>query len=546
MTDSRPAPRQAVLVLLLFVALAALHTWPLAAGLGSLSRHDIADAALNEWAIAWVAHQLPRDPLHLFDANIFYPEPNTLAFSEHLFVQGVMAAPLIWLGVPTLVVHNVLILAGFALTGWTMALVLRRLTGSWACGILAGMLLAFNSHNLSRIAHLQAVHVEFLPLAMYALDRLLRFPKVANAARLAAMYALQGLTSNYLLVFMTFGLAGAGLSRANEWVGPRRWRTFGLVCLSGAFAVLMLAPFLIPYLQAQRDQGLTRSLSETSRYAAAWQDYFSAVGNVHFRTWSAQLWRGEGVPLFPGVVALLLTAVTLVSGFAVRDRVARTWLALGAAGLLLSFGTSLPGYEFLYHAVPMLQGIRASVRFGFLVLAAVAALAAFGLMLLRIRLADWPTVRTAVTAAALTLVTAEVLRIPVGYREPNVVPTGYSVLKDEAGAVLLELPLPERADFHANAPYMLNSTVHWRPIVNGYSGFVPRSYQVHVDNVRGFPDPHSLAYLRRIGVTHVAVHESGFQNPGGQERLKAIAANTQLQPAIKTPALTIYRLQAVR
>jgi hypothetical protein len=45
-----------------------------------------------------VAHQLPRDPVHLFDANIFYPAKHTLAFSEHLFTLAMMGAPLAWGG----------------------------------------------------------------------------------------------------------------------------------------------------------------------------------------------------------------------------------------------------------------------------------------------------------------------------------------------------------------------------------------------------------------------------------------------------------------
>src|SRR5690349_10167566 len=57
-----------------FTLLAVLHTWPLATAPGRLSRNDNADTILNEWTMAWVAHQLPRHPLHLFDANIFYPE----------------------------------------------------------------------------------------------------------------------------------------------------------------------------------------------------------------------------------------------------------------------------------------------------------------------------------------------------------------------------------------------------------------------------------------------------------------------------------------
>ncbi len=541
----RASMRSSLAVLALFIGLSALHTWPLASGLGTLSRHDNADAILNEWTVAWVAHQLPRNPRHLFDANIFYPEPNTLAFSEHLVLQGVMGAPLFWAGVPSLVVHNLLILAGFSLTGLTMTLVLRRRTGSWSCGILAGMLLAFNAHSLSRIAHLQAVHVEFLPLAIMALDRLLTRPNVFNALKLSLAYALQSLTSNYFLVFMTFGLAGAGLMRWKDWIGRGRVRTFGLVCLSAAVAIALLAPFLIHYLQAQQDQGLTRSLEEVAKYSASWQDYLSATGNIHYRTWSAPFWRGLGAPLFPGVTALLLAGLACATGFAWRHRAARTWLAVGVVGLVLSFGAALPGYSYLYHAVPLLQGIRASVRFGYLVLAAVAALAAFGLALVRLKFEGRPGVRRLVTGAALVLVTIEALRIPVGYSPPHTTPGAYQVLALEPKAVLVELPLYEPRAFYQNAPYMLHATVHWRPILNGYSGFLPASYVEHYERLRDFPGEASLSYLRQIGVTHVAVHANAFAHQAGQERLQAIATAPGLRPAITGPNLTIYKVRPI-
>lgn len=56
-------------ILALFAALAVVHTWPLATDPGRLSRNDNADAMLNEWTVAWVAHQLARDPIHLFDGG---------------------------------------------------------------------------------------------------------------------------------------------------------------------------------------------------------------------------------------------------------------------------------------------------------------------------------------------------------------------------------------------------------------------------------------------------------------------------------------------
>ena len=72
---------------------ALLHTWPLATDLAHLTRHDNRDSILNKWTVGWVAHQLSRAPLHLFDGNIFHLERYTLAYSEPMVVQGVMAMP---------------------------------------------------------------------------------------------------------------------------------------------------------------------------------------------------------------------------------------------------------------------------------------------------------------------------------------------------------------------------------------------------------------------------------------------------------------------
>src|SRR5262249_30231434 len=74
--------------LVLFTALTAVMTWPQALHMHD-GVHDDGDPLLNAWALAWVAHQLPRAPAHLFDANIFYPERRALAFSETLIAPAV-------------------------------------------------------------------------------------------------------------------------------------------------------------------------------------------------------------------------------------------------------------------------------------------------------------------------------------------------------------------------------------------------------------------------------------------------------------------------
>src|SRR6266540_523131 len=142
---------QRATALAIFVALAVVHTWPLASDPAHLSRVDNADYALNAWAISWVAHQLPRDPLHLFDANIFYPERLTLAYSESMIVQGVLAMPIRAVGGSPVLAYNLLLLAGLAFTSWAFWLLLRRWTGSLAAAYVGGSLAGFNAAVLVRL-----------------------------------------------------------------------------------------------------------------------------------------------------------------------------------------------------------------------------------------------------------------------------------------------------------------------------------------------------------------------------------------------------------
>ena len=58
-----------------FIAVTIAMTWPLARDIRTaVPDHD--DAYFGIWRMAWVAHQVPRAPLRLFDANIFVPTPS--------------------------------------------------------------------------------------------------------------------------------------------------------------------------------------------------------------------------------------------------------------------------------------------------------------------------------------------------------------------------------------------------------------------------------------------------------------------------------------
>jgi hypothetical protein len=489
--------------LVLFVFLAVAHTWPLAMRPATLSRSDNGDTILNEWIMAWVAHQAPRDPLHLFDANIFHPNRDTLAYSEPLLVQSALGAPVMWLGGSPVLAYNLVLIAGLALTGWTTSFVVGRWTGDYSAGLLAGALAGVNAHTLTRVPHMQAQHAEFLPLALFALDRVLATPSLRHALSLALWFVLQALTSIYFLVFTAFAMVTAAVVRLDAWLGGRRWRVALALAVSAAVAALALLPVLLPYWRVSTGQGLTRSLADASMYSATWSDYLMTPGRFHRAVWSERFVGGTAA-LFPGLVGLALTATAVLTGVAFRDPRARMCLAMGLVALALSFGTRLPGYATLYELVPLLQAIRAPARIGYLVIVAVAVLAGFGLVQLRRRVAarSWP----AVAFVTITLATLEPFVAPLTFSEAAPIPAIYDRLRPIAGAVVVELPLPQPRAFFHNARYLMHSTRHWKPMLNGYSGFVPGSYRADYEALKTFPDAASIAALQDRGVTHVFVH----------------------------------------
>src|SRR6187455_3266038 len=98
-------------VVLLFAVLSALITWPQIVHPFSVPPHT--DSYFSLWRLGWIAHQLPRDASHLFDANIFTPLRHTLAFSDAVLLQALVAAPFIWMGVPIVLIYNVEVLISF-------------------------------------------------------------------------------------------------------------------------------------------------------------------------------------------------------------------------------------------------------------------------------------------------------------------------------------------------------------------------------------------------------------------------------------------------
>lgn len=531
---------RAARLLALSVALAVLHTWPLASDFAGQSRLDNADTALNTWILAWVPHAVLTAPFALFEAPIFHPEAHTLAYSEHLFVPSMMGAPLIWMGMSPVVVYNLLAIAGYALSAWAMTMVVAAWTGSTAGGIVSGMLFAFNAHLLTRFPHLQALHVEFLPLVLFAFDRVLSGGRGRDVALLAGAFVLQALCSNYTMVFLAAALLAAAVARQGEWAAPGRRSVAIRLIVAAGVAAAALAPFVWPYYLVARDQGLSRSLDEVALYSAGWRDYLTTGGRLHYNWWSHRFFEGR-VALFPGVAATTLALCALAQPAMRRDPRIRIVMAFGLVGFLFSFGPALPGYAWLHAYVPGLQGIRAAARWGFLTLIAVAVLAGYGAAAIESRLKS--SAARVVMMALAGVVTVEALRAPMSFSTFAGIPAIYSRLAAEPGAIVADYPIFSATRIARNSTAMLGNTQYLRPMVNGYSGFEPASFVERARRLRAFPAPEAVAELRQLGVTHIVLRLDEFAAVEGAERLRAVEASPDVVLVADVDGARLYRLR---
>ena len=504
-----------LLIVGLFSALTVVMTYPQIRGMGTHVAFNDGDALFSAWRLAWVAHQLPRDPLNLFNANIFHPEPRTLALSDAMLVPALMTAPLLWLGVPQLVAYNLVFLASFALSGAAMFLLVRSLTGRAGAALVAGFIFAFLPYRYMHYPHLELQVAQWMPLCLWALHRTVRTGRLRDGVLTGLFLALQALSSLYYGIFLaTFMVPVAAALLIGQRASNIKASIRSLAA-GGVLAAILIIPVILPYLAVRHNVG-ERTVSEITFYSATAQNYLAAhPQNVVFGSLTPRL-GGQERELFTGFL------VPLVALIGLWPPLSATRIAY-ALGLIVAFEVSLGYngllYPWLHDYVLPYRGLRVPARMAMVVGFGLAVLAGFGVARLS-RLAGGGR-RAAIVALALTaLVAVEYYSVPLLVRVPSRPSPIYDTLPQNTTNVLLELPLV-RPDIAIEPLYMYFSTFHWSTLVNGYSGFSPPSYERLHNSLEHFPDSTALAELRRRDVTHIVIHGALYGRPGDYDAMVA-------------------------
>ena len=545
----RSAPPAAVL-LGIFTVLAFAMTFRSLGRFGTHVVGDNGDAILILWILGWVQHAIPHGWDAIWNTNIFFDAPNTLAYSEAMLPVAVVAWPLrVLLGTTT--GFNVLALASQVAALWFMYRLALRLTRSWMASFVAALTFAFATPLLQEIWHAQLMLTSFLvPLTMLLVVRYFDVPTLWRGAAIGVALGVLATSATYYGTMMAVATAVLASGWLVVFRPPDLMRYLRGLAVGAAVAAVITVPVAVHYVDLQQDEHFRRGADE--QFQAHIQDFLSPVPDNYVLTEIPQLEarsRQGGVEshLFPGIVALGFGAIGLVVLVrAVRrprapddddhdpddndpdpdndpdDARRNALIALliaftGLVSLVLAFGDStiifgheipLP-FKVLRHFVPGFSGIRVTARFTVMAQCALALLAAFGLRAVFTRL-DRRVALVALASVSAFVVAETAREIPM-----TRVPEGAAVeavnhaLARRGDGTVAELPMKGINDgvawAYVESPRQYLSLIDDHPRVNGYSGFSPEGFEHLAATINTFPSAKSLAALARHDVRYVVL-----------------------------------------
>lgn len=476
--------------------------WP---QLGRFSTHLPAtpnwnDAQLIVWILSWVQHALLDPVATLFDANINHPAPNQLTGSDYFLSSQLLFAPLSWLTGNAVLAVNLAALATYWLAAFGCDRLLRALGCSAGVAFAGGITFALSRLQLPFNVHVLQYPIFLFPLLALALLRLREQTDVRRMLRVAATFALGAFASFYAAILLgVVGLVWA--LRELVYARGRRLRFVGLGLAAVALAVLPLVPVLHAYLQRAGQQGMEDPETTGSPLRLLLLDPSGLLGVLQL------------IPVDTALAALSLVAVL---AFVLRDPVARRIVPVAVA--LIVVGDTLTRgvppaladtvVSDLFRFMRYTHRFSTVVAFGSTLLLA-AALAA---------LTRWAprTLGPLATAAVLLAVLIDkgaVLRggTPLEAaalsRDRPVHRAVAALAREHGRGPLLVLPTsgylhePTGRARSLEPDAMLASTVHWLPLVNGYTGHQPAHRMLLVRLIGELPDAGALDDL--IDLTHL-------------------------------------------
>lgn len=525
-------------VLLVFCLIAFFITYPLIFNLGSLAvAHG--DELVISWIQNWVIHALLHgNILSIFEANLYYPFHNSLAFSDTFFVSSIISMlPVLFVGEP-IVAHNVTLILSLIFLGFSIYLLAYYLIRSLLLSMLVGTMVVFSPAVLSNVTHVQMLAIAGFPLAILFFLIFLEKKQTKYLMISLSFFVLQTYNSflpGYFIVFSYMVIIIFHWFLKRSTIKKLLTIRHGVIVL---LAFLLLLPIILPYYQVSKEFNYVRDLRDAIHFALQPEDLFYPSTHTRLSTFLYGLpfnqysQNNEFKPGYIGFVFSMLSVLAFICTIKTIKKSSihlRSFITLGLVGFMISLGPVLHlgrqtihepfpiplPYILFYYLLPGFQGFRNSARWEMVFILAMAI--AIALVLHQILKKYSPLKQRIIYMFLFVTVIAEfnfpMQFVPMPQREAF--PKLYSWLQTiPEDAAIIHLPIYNWGWWPYTQEELWREyygTLHFRKTVNGYTGFSPPPWQKIVTDVTAnFPSDHSVNELKQLGVQYIIVHTDEY------------------------------------
>jgi hypothetical protein len=498
-----------VFVLLGYLLLTLVMTWPLVTRLGSEIAGAGTDVWIHQWTFWWIKEALQSGQNPFYTTLLYYPYGVSLTSHNIAWFNIALWLPLEAL-LGSVAAYNVVFILVITLNGFAFYLFAKAETGVFPAALIGGIIFGFWPYTLSHFDHPNMMVTFWAPLTMYFMLRTFRSGRVRDAVFAGLCLAMLGITRWQLLVMsapilLAYGLylfyreKETPLGKEDPLGKEAPWRqTAGLLLLSLGLGALLMAPLAAPLILDQfgrsgpeavaveePDGGVTDLFSYVAPpdlYRAIWDEIPDPLPYPEWEPYHRISASAHYVP-YIGLVTLALAFYGLIRQW----RKTWFWLLLALGIMLMALGPTLAVNGRLFPAVPMPYRaiadslldalIRRPHRLNNFLGLPVAMIASWGTAELLLRIQKhwgpqrgrWYAAFTTILLGALILWENPIPPIPTTSTE---IPDWYGDLAGEEDEfAILELPFHNRG---FDKLYMFYQTRHGKPILVGHVSRLPQ------------------------------------------------------------------------
>lgn len=480
-----------------------------------------------------------------FDANAFYPFKGTLLFSDLLLPQSLIVILISYFTANPVLSFNILFFILLALNIVCSLYFWKSIFSDHKIIFFASLLTVFSPYFFLNSNHFQMISI--WPY-LFGIGFLMRKGlTIKSAVIVALLTTIEFLASVYLSVFMLFTISIWVIltlySRREELVHYGRLQKniitqtlkgVGVFCIVFIF---LSGPFILKYMQVQRSYGISRDYGEYVLYSAHLTDY---LFTTHYHSlistlspivkWNSfNMHRSGEAGGFPGIVLLSLS----ILGLLIYSRNSSSlnlklplsfnhifFLTLMVCGLVFSLGPRLNAngtylalplpYEIMLKYNPLVEPVRATARWSFIFYFGLVYFACIGLQKINHR-----TKSNLVMSLLSIVFLLEIIPTNKLSESKNYYPEAYRTIEEvcQSKNVLLEYPMSQfnkEVNILTNLTYrtqiLLASVNHKCKIVNGYSGYTPKQYQIYEDELqRAVENNNESKFLKLLDSKEISV-----------------------------------------